>query len=158
IVDEAQTGFGRCGEWFDIQNCGLEPDILVVSKTAGNGYPAAAVVVSDSVSDRLQQQCFTHLSSHKNDPLAAATVHAVIDIVEEEQLVQRSRTVGEYFMNALHKLKANHPLVADIRGRGLMIGMELRENEDSDNLAFHLTLLCERRGLHITFSYFEPVI
>ena len=158
IVDEAQTGFGRCGEWFDIQNYGIQPDILVVSKTAGNGYPAAGVVVSDKVADSLEQHCFTHLSSHQNDPLAAAIVHAVIDIVEEEDLIQNSRRVGQYFINTLNQLKDRHPLVAEIRGRGLMIGMELRENEASENLAFHLALLCERQGLHITFSYFEPVI
>jgi 2,2-dialkylglycine decarboxylase (pyruvate) len=156
IVDEAQTGFGRCGEWFDFQNYGVSPDILVVSKTAGNGYPAAAVVVSDSVASSLEQKCFTHLSSHQNDPLAAATVQAVIDIVEEKHLINHSRTMGQYFNSALHELKSRHSLVTDVRGRGLMIGMELQDGEESR--AFHLALLCERRGLHITFSYFEPVI
>jgi 2,2-dialkylglycine decarboxylase (pyruvate) len=158
VVDEAQTGFGRCGEWFDFQNYGVSPDILVVSKTAGNGYPAAAVVVSDSVASTLEQQCFTHLSSHQNDPLAAATVQAVIDIVEEKHLLKHSRTLGQYFINALHDLKRRHPLVTDVRGRGLMIGMELQDGDEQESLAFHLALLCERRGLHITFSYFEPVI
>jgi 4-aminobutyrate aminotransferase-like enzyme len=158
IVDEAQTGFGRCGEWFDIQNYGVQPDILVVSKTAGNGYPAAGVVVSDRIADSLEQQCFTHLSSHQNDPLAAAIVHAVIDIVEEEDLIQRSRRVGQYFINALQQLQSRHPLIAQVRGRGLMIGMELSASGESDNLAFHLALLCERQGLHITFTYYEPVI
>src|SRR5947209_11772216 len=87
IVDEAQTGFGRCGSWFDIQNHGIEPDIMVVSKTAGNGYPAAAVVVSETVARTLESRFFTHLSSHQNDPLAAAAVLAVIDTVEQEDLV-----------------------------------------------------------------------
>src|SRR5918996_5510738 len=59
IVDEAQTGFGRCGRWFDIQNHKIDPDILVVSKTAGNGYPAAAVIVSDGIADKLESQLFT---------------------------------------------------------------------------------------------------
>jgi 2,2-dialkylglycine decarboxylase (pyruvate) len=158
IVDEAQTGFGRCGEWFDIQNYGIEPDILVVSKTAGNGYPAAAVVVSDSVARALEEQCFTHLSSHQNDPLAAATVQAVIDIVEEDNLIDHSRTAGRYFLNALVELKHRHPLVSDVRGRGLMIAMELLDSREHETIALHLALLCERRGLHITFSYFEPVI
>jgi 2,2-dialkylglycine decarboxylase (pyruvate) len=158
IVDEAQTGFGRCGKWFDFQNYGIEPDILVVSKTAGNGYPAAAVIVSDAIAAKLEQQCFTHLSSHQNDPLAAAAVHAVIDIVEEEGLVEHSRAMGEYFMSALSQLKGRHPHVVDVRGRGLMIAMELQDGGDQENIAFHLALLCERTGLHITFSYFEPVI
>ena len=159
IVDEAQTGFGRCGKWFDIENYEIEPDILVVSKTGGNGYPFAAVVVSDEVGRGLEDQFFTHLSSHQNDPLAAASVHAVIDIVEEESLVGHSGAMGEYFMSRLQKLQQDHELITDVRGRGLMIGVELSgEGPDPDTLAFRLAMLCEQRGLHVTFSYFEPVI
>ncbi len=158
IVDEAQTGFGRCGRWFDIQNLELEPDILVVSKTAGNGYPAAAVIVSDDVAAELENNGFMHLSSHQNDPLAAAAVHAVIDIVDEEGLVQRSQEMGSYFVSRLQELQERHPLISDVRGRGLMIGLELSPNENGENLAFELALLCERRGVHITYSYYEPVI
>jgi 4-aminobutyrate aminotransferase-like enzyme len=65
IVDEAQTGFGRCGRWFDIEHYDIQPDIIVVSKTAGNGYPAAAVVVCDEVAQKLEQSNFMHLSSHQ---------------------------------------------------------------------------------------------
>src|SRR5262245_14848901 len=125
IVDEAQTGFGRCGRWFDVEHAEIEPDILVVSKTVGNGYPAAAVVVSVKVADQLETRGFTHLSSHQNDPLAAAAVHAVIDIVEAEGLVQRSHELGRYFLDQLKVLQQKHALIADVRGRGLMIGMEL---------------------------------
>lgn len=160
IVDEAQTGFGRTGRWFDIEHAGVQPDILVVSKTAGNGYPAAAVVVSEAVAAELESRGFSHLSSHQNDPLAAAAVHAVIDIVEEEGLVQHSHEVGNYFMERLRELQQRHPLISEVRGRGLMIGMELSEEaaRRDANVAFHLALLCERRGLHFTFSYYEPVI
>jgi 4-aminobutyrate aminotransferase-like enzyme len=159
IVDEAQTGFGRCGQWFDIQNYEIEPDIMVVSKTAGNGYPAAAVIVSDSVAQSLERSSFTHLSSHQNDPLAAAAVLAVIETVEEEKLVEHSRLMGAYFLAELEKLKANHRIIADVRGRGLMIGIELStEGRDSGSLAFQTAMLCEKRGLHITYSYYEPVM
>ena len=159
IVDEAQTGFGRCGEWFDIQNYGISPDIMVISKTGGNGYPAAAVIVSDSVAKHLERTHFTHLSSHQNDPLAAAAVHAVIDIVEDENLLDHSRAMGEYFMARLRDLQVSHRLIANIRGRGLMIGVELTaDSRDTSKLAFEMAMLCERRGVHVTFSYFEPVI
>src|SRR5262249_16634592 len=131
IVDEAQTGFGRCGQWFDIQNYAVEPDIMIVSKTAGNGYPAAAVIVSDSVAHSLERSFFTHLSSQQNDALAAAAILAVIDTVEDENLVERSREMGSYFLSELAKLKANHSIVRDVRGRGLMIGVEL-SREDGD--------------------------
>jgi 2,2-dialkylglycine decarboxylase (pyruvate) len=159
IVDEAQTGFGRCGEWFDIQSYEIEPDIMVLSKTAGNGYPAAAVIVSDTVADALEGSFFTHLSSHQNDPLAAAAVIAVMDTVEEENLVRHSKEMGSYFLSELAKLKATHNIISDVRGRGLMIGVELSsERLDSDNLGFQAAMLCEQRGLHITYTYFEPVL
>jgi 2,2-dialkylglycine decarboxylase (pyruvate) len=159
IADEAQTGLGRCGQWFDIQNYDIQPDILVVSKTVGNGYPAAAVVVSDSIARSLEARHFMHLSSHQNDPLAAAAVMAVIDIVEEVNLIEHSRNMGEYFMTSLRKLQQKHSIIADVRGRGLMIGIELSpDSDEAGDAAFKAALLCERRGLHITFSYFEPVL
>ena len=159
IADEAQTGLGRCGQWFDIQNHGVEPDILVVSKTVGNGYPAAAVIVSDSIARSLEARHFTHLSSHQNDPLAAAAILAVIDIVEESGLVEHSRTMGEYFMASLLRLKEKHPIITDVRGRGLMIGIELSpELDKAGDLAFKVAMICERKALHITYSYFEPVL
>jgi len=159
IVDEAQTGLGRCGEWFDIQNYGVQPDILVLSKTVGNGYPAAAVIVSERIARALEARSFTHLSSHQNDPLAAAAVSAVIDIVEETGLVEQSRALGEYFMGELRALQEKHSMIADVRGRGLMIGIELSPPaDDRGDLALKAAMLCERKGLHITFSYFEPVL
>jgi 2,2-dialkylglycine decarboxylase (pyruvate) len=160
ICDEAQTAMGRCGTWFDIQNHDIEPDILVLSKTAGNGYPIGAVVVSDAVARTLEAQGFSNLSSHQNDPLAAAAVQAVIDIVEEEGLVDRSREVGDYFMTQLEGLRTRHPTVAHVRGRGLMIGMELAADAPARGaeVALHFTLLCEQRGVHLTFTYLEPVI
>jgi len=156
IVDEAQTGFGRCGRWFDIDNHDIRPDMLVVSKSGGNGYPLGAVVVSGQIAEKLEAQGFSHLSSHQNDPLAAATVQAVIDIVDEEKLADHSREVGDYFIGRLEALKEKHPLVRQVRGRGLMIGMEL--DADEPNVALRLGMLCEQRGVHVTFSYFEPVI
>ena len=159
IVDEAQTGFGRCGQWFDIQNHGIEPDIMVVSKTAGNGYPAAAIIVSDEVGRKLESASFTHLSSHQNDPLAAAAILAVIEVVREENLVENSRRQGEYFLAGLETLKARHPLVKDVRGRGLMIGIELdAEGPDAASRALKATMLCEQRDVHVTFTFHEPVL
>jgi 2,2-dialkylglycine decarboxylase (pyruvate) len=159
IVDEAQTGFGRCGRWFDIENHGIVPDILVVSKTAGNGYPVAGVIVSTDIADELERRCFTHLSSHQNDPLAATAVLAVIDTVESCNLAQNSQQMGNYFVEELRRLQQKHSLIADVRGRGLMIGVELGSGgPNDDDLAFKAAMLCERNGVHLTFSYFEPVL
>jgi 4-aminobutyrate aminotransferase-like enzyme len=137
------------------------PDILVVSKSAGNGYPISAVIVSDTIGKKLEAQGFTHLSSHQNDPLGAAAVHAVIDIIEEEKLVEHSHEMGIYFMDKLQSLQQKHSLILDVRGRGLMIGLELSDQSEpggKSNVAFRMMMLCEGKGLHITYSYFEPVI
>jgi 2,2-dialkylglycine decarboxylase (pyruvate) len=160
ICDESQTAFGRCGTWFDIQHYGIEPDILVISKTGGNGYPVGGVIVSGEVAHVLEAQGFSNLSSHQNDPLAAATVQAVIDIVEKENLVENSRTTGDYFIAQLQRLQTRHRLIEDVRGRGLMIGMELAPlgAGRAADLAMHFALLCEAKGVHITFTYLEPVI
>jgi len=159
IADEAQTGLGRCGRWFDIENYEIQPDILVVSKTVGNGYPAAAVIASDEVARKLEAKHFMHLSSHQNDPLAAAAILAVIDIVQEADLIEHSRAMGDKFMESLLRLKKKHPIITDVRGRGLMIGMELSPELDEDgDLAFKMAMLCEREGVHITYSFFEPVL
>jgi len=82
-----------------------------------------------------------------NDPLAAATVQAVIDIVDEEKLADHSREVGDYFIGRLEALKEKHPLVRQVRGRGLMIGMEL--DADEPNVALRLGMLCEQRGVRV---------
>lgn len=161
IVDEAQTGFGRCGTWFDIQHYDVTPDILVISKTGGNGYPIGAVVVSDAIAKALEAQGFSHLSSHQNDPLAAAAVLAVIDTIEQEGLVEHSRATGDYFMAGLRSLQQKHPLVREVRGRGLMIGLELNADAGADKspgVALAVTLLCEERKVHLTFTYHEPVL
>jgi 2,2-dialkylglycine decarboxylase (pyruvate) len=159
IVDEAQTGFGRCGRWFDIENYGIVPDMLVVSKTAGNGYPVAGVIVSSEIAHELERRGFTHLSSHQNDPLAAAAVLAVVDVVQNANLADHSRRMGDYFVESLRRVQQKHNIIADVRGRGLMIGIELTSGgPNDDDLAFKAAMLCERDGVHLTFSYFEPVL
>lgn len=162
IVDEAQTGFGRCGQWFDCQNLDLEPDILVFSKTSGNGFPAAGVVISDRINQRLIDSGFHHLSSHQNEPLTACAVSAVIEVISSEGLLERCRESGEYFLAQLRELAGRHRHLARVRGRGLMIAFELLKDRDSgEPYAEMLTpfvLSCKARGVHVTYSYFEGAI
>lgn len=109
IVDEAQTGFGRTGKWFAIEHHGVEPDILTISKSIGNGFPVAAVITTAEIADNVVANGLWNLSSHQSDPVAAAAVSAVIDIVEEENLLARALDNGNYFMDRLRELaKESH--------------------------------------------------
>ena len=162
IVDEAQTGFGRCGQWFDCQNLDLEPDILVFSKTSGNGFPSAGVVISERINQRLIDSGFHHLSSHQNDPLTACAVSAVIEVISSEGLLERCRSSGEYFLASLRELALRHRHLGRVRGRGLMLAFELLKDPQSgeaySEMLTPFVLSCKQRGVHITYSYFEGAI
>jgi 2,2-dialkylglycine decarboxylase (pyruvate) len=160
IVDEAQTGFGRTGKWFACEHHEVEPDILVISKTAGAGFPVSAVVTTDVIADQVAARGWTHLASHQFDPLPAAALAATIDIVRAEDLLGKSAVDGGYFMDRLQQLKEKYPtVIADIRGLGLMIGMEISNGDGANNeLCMLIVALCESRGVHLTYTYFEPVI
>lgn len=159
IVDEAQTGFGRTGRWFAVEHHGVEPDILVVSKTAGGGYPVSGLITTDEIAEKISRLGFSHLASHQADPPAAAALAAVIDIVREEGLLSAAEENGRYFLSCLRQLQTHHPAIVNIRGQGLMLGIELHDpSRPKTNLASAVTLLCRSMGIHLTYTYFEPVL
>ena len=155
IVDEAQTGFGRTGKWFACEHHGIEPDILTLSKGIGNGFPAAAVITTPLIADDVVAKGLWNLSSHQSDPVAAAAVSAVIDIVEEENLLQGARENGDYFMEQLCRLSAAEPAIANVRGQGLMIGFDLlsKDSHRTAELVNDFMFGCRRRGVHLTYGY-----
>jgi 4-aminobutyrate aminotransferase-like enzyme len=155
IVDEAQTGFGRTGKWFAIEHHGVEPDILTLSKSIGNGFPAAAVITTPEIADEVVAKGLWNLSSHQSDPVAAAAVSAVIDIVKEEDLVLRARESGDYFRTQLQKLSAEYPVIAKVRGQGLMIGFDFAPGDSgtTGTLVNDFMFGCRRRGVHLTYGY-----
>lgn len=161
IADEAQTGFGRTGRWFAMENWEVVPDILVVSKSAGGGFPVAGVIVTDKVAGKTMDEGLYHISSHQADPLPAAAVSAVIDIVEKEGLVKRSCEMGEYFRSRLEEVKAEFPQdIADVRGMGLMIGLEMAGEEGEPRggspaaalKGFVIDHLCKERGVIMSYG------
>jgi 2,2-dialkylglycine decarboxylase (pyruvate) len=162
IVDEAQTGFGRTGKWFGIEHHGVEPDILVISKGAGGGMPVSGFITTDQIADKIQSQGYSHLASHQFDPLSGAALSALIDIIKEERLIDNAGDVGAFFKGRLKELKAKHSIVADVRGEGLMLGMEIGDDGAGGRSAAQLTLaivaLCKQKGVHLTYTYFEPVL
>ena len=155
IIDEAQTGFGRTGKWFAIEHHDVEPDILSLSKSVGNGFPVATVTTTAEIADQVTRDGLWNLSSHQSDPIGAAAVAATIDIVREEGLVDRARETGDYFMARLRDLSSRQPAVANVRGQGLMIGFDLQA-QDADAAvaaANRFMYACRRRGLHLTYGY-----
>ncbi|HTR37109.1 MAG TPA: aspartate aminotransferase family protein [Bryobacteraceae bacterium] len=155
IADEAQTGFGRTGKWFAVEHHGVEPDILTISKSAGNGFPVAAVTTTPEIADRVVRSGLWNLTSHQSDPVGAAAVAAVIDIVREENLVQRAHEAGNYFMEQLRGLAARHSFVGNVRGQGLMIGFDLLvpDASQTEEMANDFMYGCRQRGVHLTFGY-----
>ncbi|GAB3288739.1 aspartate aminotransferase family protein [Parasphingorhabdus pacifica] len=151
IVDEAQTGFGRTGTMFAFEQDGVTPDILTVSKTLGGGVPLGATITSAEIEDRCADNGFMHLTTHVSDPMPAAAGVAVLEVIEEENLVERSAQMGEYLTAQLHKLQDLHEEIGDVRGRGLLVGVELVVDRDTKEPASELgaavTEECLRLGL-----------
>ena len=119
ICDEIQCGYGRSGKFFAHQWLGVEPDLITVAKGIGNGFPMGAVLISPKFTPVYGQLGTTFGGNH----LACAAALAVLDVMEEEHLVQNADRVGNYLMDKLRTLHLPH--VIDVRGRGLMIGVEL---------------------------------
>ena len=127
ILDEAQTGLGRTGTMFAFERDGVAPDILTLSKTLGAGLPLSAVMTSDEMADVCEARDFLFYTTHVNDPLPAAVGLKVIEIVERDGLATRAAELGARLMSGLEALKSDHPSIGDVRGRGLLVGLEFTD-------------------------------
>ncbi|KAK4549603.1 hypothetical protein LTR36_004904 [Oleoguttula mirabilis] len=129
IVDEAQTGIGRAGGMFAFQHFaedeGVVPDILTLSKTLGNGLPLSAVVTSNEIAAFAKENDFLFYTTHVNDPIPAAVGDKVLELVVRDDLVAHSRKMGEKLQRGLRRLESRYGCIGDVRGRGLMAGMEV---------------------------------
>jgi 2,2-dialkylglycine decarboxylase (pyruvate) len=128
IIDEAQTGFGRLGSMFGFEVYGIIPDILSVSKTLGGGIPIAATLMTSAIEAGCYHKGFMHVTSHVSDPLPAAAGLVVIAVIEEERLVERAQQRGAYLLARLQDLQQRYEHIGDVRGKGLLVGMELVED------------------------------
>ncbi|KAL0068403.1 hypothetical protein AAF712_004481 [Marasmius tenuissimus] len=138
IVDEAQTGVGRCGDLMAIMHEGVVPNILTLSKTLGNGLPLSAVVTSAEIDRVCMERDFSFYTTHVNDPLPAAVGDKVLEIVVRDNLVERSRELGQFLHSGLKKLQLRYGCIGDVRGRGLMAGVEIVEDRESKKPALDL--------------------
>lgn len=121
ICDEIQCGYGRSGKFFAHQWLGVRPDIITVAKGIANGFPMGAVLISPEFTPKYGQLGTTFGGNH----LACAAALAVLDVMESSDLVENARHTGEYLMTRLKDLQQSQPHITDVRGRGLMIGIEL---------------------------------
>jgi 2,2-dialkylglycine decarboxylase (pyruvate) len=127
ILDEAQTGVGRTGTMFAFERDGVVPDILTLSKTLGAGLPLSAVMTSDAVADECEARDFLFYTTHVNDPLPAAVGLKVLEIVIRDGLAARAGVMGKRLRDGLEGLKARHKSIGDVRGRGLLVGLEFTQ-------------------------------
>jgi acetylornithine/N-succinyldiaminopimelate aminotransferase len=125
VVDEVTTGLGRTGKWYGFNYYKFKPDIIAVGKGLGNGFPVSAVAMSREVAKQLEEKSFGYGQSHQNSPLACAVAKEVINILKEERLIDRSYQLGNILLNQLNELKKKYKFIKEVRGKGLMIGIEL---------------------------------
>ena len=147
VVDEVQSGVGRTGKMFAIEHCGVKPDILVLAKAVASGLPMGLTVASEDVMD---WPAGAHSNTFGGNPVACAAALATLKLVRGG-LMANAATVGEFFQSKLSALAARHPLIGDVRGRGLMIGIELVRNRQTKERATSerdaLVMAAYRRGL-----------
>lgn len=157
ILDEVQSGMGRTGKWWAIEHFGVEPDIITAAKGIASGMPLGACIARKSVMD---WELGTHGNTYGGNPISCAASLATIDLIEKEYL-KNAKEVGEYTMDALTEIQARHPSIGDVRGKGLMIGVEFVKNRETKEPAKKLTDrvvdLAFERGL-LTLSCGQSVI
>lgn len=138
ILDEAQTGLGRTGDMFAHERDKITPDILTLSKTLGAGLPLAAMMTSPEIEARAQDAGFLFYTTHVSDPLPAAIGLAVLDVIRDERLVDRAAASGARLQDGLRDLQQRHECIGDVRGRGLLIGLEIVTDRMRKTPAFDL--------------------
>ena len=130
IADEVQTGFGRTGEhYWGFQNYGVIPDIVTMAKGIGNGVPLAAVTTRREIAEALTSRI--HFNTFGGNPVSMAAGLAVLDVIDEEGLQENARRVGARLLQGLRRLQSGHRLVGEVRGLGLMLGVELVADRDT---------------------------
>ncbi len=132
LVNEVTTGVGRTGKWFGYQHYGIQPDIVAMGKGIGNGYPVSVTAVSRQVAEKVAHSGFKYAQSHQNDPLGAAIALEVVRIIDEEGLVARGKEMGAILLDGLQTIQTRTKAIRSIRARGLMLAVDLEDNDNSD--------------------------
>ena len=135
ILDEIKTGLGRTGKLFAFEKYGISPDAVAIAKPLGGGIPISAVVARSDIFNADLYTAYTLGGS----PLACKSALALLDIIESENLVENAAEMGEYLMTGLRDLMGDYPIIGDVRGEGLLVGVELQNFDDSEKNLTELT-------------------
>ncbi len=128
VDDEVQSGIGRTGKWFAIEHWGVEPDIICCAKALASGLPIGAAVAKASIMD---WTAGSHASTFGGNPVSCAAALAVIDFIKEKRLLDNANKQGDYLKKRLEDFAETNDIVGDVRGKGLMIGVELVEDKET---------------------------
>ena len=126
IADEVQSGMGRTGKMWAVEHMGVEPDILLSGKGIASGMPLGAMIAKDSV---MAWTAGTHGSTYGGNPLACAAAIATLDVIRDEELLENAAKVGDVLRNGLRDVQSRHDAIREVRGLGLMIGIELPDHD-----------------------------
>lgn len=158
IFDEAQTGLCRTGDWYAFQRDGVVPDILTLSKTLGAGIPVSAVITSEEIEAVTHDRGYYFATTHVSDPMAAAVGLAVVNVLTAGDYDQTARRLGDRLRAGLLDLQDRHERIGDVRGRGLLQGIEFVNDratkQPADELGTAVTTACLNLGLHLNIVQF----
>lgn len=156
ISDEVQVGFGRLGDYFwGYEMHDVEPDLVIIGKPMGNGHPIGAVVTTEEVAKSFEEGP-EFFSSFGGNPVSCAIGNAVLEVIEEEKLQQHAKAVGDYLKDKLSALQIEYPEIADVRGNGLFLGVEILTKQGEPNTDFAAKIKNELRNRHILISTDGP--
>lgn len=148
LVNEVTTGVGRTGRWFGHQHYGILPDVVSMGKGVGNGYPVSVTVFAPGIAKTLSNHPLKYAQSHQNDPLGATAAREVIRVIREEKLIEAGREIGNQLVDGLKMIKSRSRSIKAIRGRGLMVAIELYDDSET-SLAIRVHRELVRRGFLI---------
>lgn len=160
ITNEVTTGFGRTGKWFGFQHyqafsCDLElPDIIAMGKGMGNGYPISGILIKRHFLASISDKKFYYVQSHIDDPIGCMVSRKVVELMVEENIVQKSAELGDYFQEKLKNIKNKTQAIKEVRGRGLMIACELTDAFNVKEIFIALLNL----GFFVGFSEVKRVL
>ncbi len=152
VLDEAQTGLGRTGDMFAFMKDNIVPDFLTLSKTLGAGLPLSAVLTSAKIEEKCHERGFLFYTTHVSDPLPAAVGLTVINVLLRDKLTERAAQAGQRLKKGLVEIQSRYDCIGDIRGRGLLLGMEIVADKVSKNPAAELGSRITNKAMELGLS------